>query len=429
MKVLLNLYLITLVWIYDKDYFLVHCPERIDPGNKKYDVSNIPRVIGGLSNTALEKGFEIYNNLIDAEIRKMSTIRAAEMVKVVENTFRDVNIAYVNELAKRLNIKFVFTPEDKKIKGLKADYELVKGVGYKKYKIHFSLINILRKEKPSKVVMLPPDPLHLIDNIFVSEYMIKKKISFSIVVGRWKYKEKPLKQKITELFHKKILKNAECCLAYGSKSKDWLLELGVKKENIEIVYNINPHIYENFDEKKKKLLEFKNKKVILYVGRLLKIKGVDYLIKSFKEYNNKDVALWIVGNGREKPNLKRLAKGDKRIKFIGKVSHSLIPYYIKNADVCVVPYKKCSAINYVSLYSTLKVSEYLALKKPILCADVGDMKTTATNTNIIFYVADNEDDFIKKLDYLLNNKVQTSLPSFLKKGHNDILERAIRKKK
>ena len=294
----------------------------------------------------------------------------------IANKAPQYRIPLFNELAKRLNIKFVFTHEDKKIKELKADYELVKGVGYKKYKIHFSLINILRKEKPSKVVMLPPDPLQLIDNIFVSEYLKKKKIPFFIVVGRWKYKEKPLKQKITELFHKKILKNAECCLAYGSKSKDWLLEQGVKEKNIEIIYNINPHIYENFDEKKKKLLEFKNTKVILYVGRLLKIKGVDYLIKAFSELKDKSVVLVLVGGGdfynlgakSEEKELKDLIKKlriEKRVVFTGHLLPEKTKKYYKSADIFICPsitYKQGEAWGHV-------VEEAMSFGLPVIATD------------------------------------------------------------
>jgi len=86
-------------WIVDKDYRLVHCPERIDPGNAKYEVDNIPRCIGGLTQQSLDEGYELYSKILDAPIKKMSSIRAAEMTKIVENTFRDVNIAYVNQLA------------------------------------------------------------------------------------------------------------------------------------------------------------------------------------------------------------------------------------------------------------------------------------------------------------------------------------------
>jgi len=82
-----------------KDYYLAHCPERIDPGNKKWDVSNIPRVVGSMSKKGLEEAKVFYESIIDGKIKPMKSIRAAEAVKVVENSFRDVNIAFVNELA------------------------------------------------------------------------------------------------------------------------------------------------------------------------------------------------------------------------------------------------------------------------------------------------------------------------------------------
>lgn len=81
------------------DFELVHCPERIDPGSEKWNVYNIARNIGGLTaeGTALAANF--YRSFINAPINEMSSIKAAEATKIVENTFRDVNIAYVNELA------------------------------------------------------------------------------------------------------------------------------------------------------------------------------------------------------------------------------------------------------------------------------------------------------------------------------------------
>ncbi len=86
-----------------RDYYLAHCPERIDPGKVSvsagYDVSNIARVVGALSKTGLKIAKEFYESIIDAEIKPMKSIREAEAVKVVENSFRDINIAFVNELA------------------------------------------------------------------------------------------------------------------------------------------------------------------------------------------------------------------------------------------------------------------------------------------------------------------------------------------
>lgn len=83
-----------------KDYFLAHCPERINPGDPKWNVTNIPRVVGSFDAEGLKKALEFYQSIVDASIRPMKSLREAEAVKIVENSFRDINIAFVNELAK-----------------------------------------------------------------------------------------------------------------------------------------------------------------------------------------------------------------------------------------------------------------------------------------------------------------------------------------
>lgn len=82
-----------------KTLYLAHCPERINPGDEKWHVGNIPRVLGANSQAALDIAFEFYSHIIDAPIKKMSCLKEAEACKVVENSFRDINIAFVNELA------------------------------------------------------------------------------------------------------------------------------------------------------------------------------------------------------------------------------------------------------------------------------------------------------------------------------------------
>lgn len=83
-----------------KDFHLAHCPERVDPGNKKYQLKDLPRVVGALSNEGLKLAAEFYREFIDAEIVELSSLKAAEAAKIIENSFRDVNIAFVNEIAK-----------------------------------------------------------------------------------------------------------------------------------------------------------------------------------------------------------------------------------------------------------------------------------------------------------------------------------------
>lgn len=83
-----------------RDYFLAHCPERINPGDPKWNVTNIPRVVGSFDARGLKMALRFYRSVVDGEIRPMKSIREAEAVKIVENSFRDINIAFVNELAK-----------------------------------------------------------------------------------------------------------------------------------------------------------------------------------------------------------------------------------------------------------------------------------------------------------------------------------------
>jgi nucleotide sugar dehydrogenase len=81
------------------DFAIAHCPERINPGDPKWTVYNIPRNVGIFPIERSDEIVEFYSSIIDAEINAVSSLKVAEATKIVENTFRDVNIAFVNELA------------------------------------------------------------------------------------------------------------------------------------------------------------------------------------------------------------------------------------------------------------------------------------------------------------------------------------------
>lgn len=81
------------------DFYISHCPERINPGDKKWTVENINRVIGSFDKKGLDIAYNFYSSIIKADIYKMKNLKEAEAVKIVENSFRDINIAFVNELA------------------------------------------------------------------------------------------------------------------------------------------------------------------------------------------------------------------------------------------------------------------------------------------------------------------------------------------
>ena len=89
-----------------KDFFLAFSPERVDPANEKYTTRNTPKVVGGTTPACSEVAVALYSSAVDTVVPVSST-QVAEMVKLLENTFRAVNIGMVNEIAlmaNRMNI-------------------------------------------------------------------------------------------------------------------------------------------------------------------------------------------------------------------------------------------------------------------------------------------------------------------------------------
>jgi UDP-N-acetyl-D-glucosamine dehydrogenase len=82
----------------DVDFFLAFSPERVDPGNPQFNTKNIPKIVGGVGSASTEVAAALYGATVQHVIQVSST-RVAEMVKLLENTFRAVNIGLVNEIA------------------------------------------------------------------------------------------------------------------------------------------------------------------------------------------------------------------------------------------------------------------------------------------------------------------------------------------
>lgn len=90
-----------------KDFFLAFSPERVDPGNKEFKTKNTPKVVGGCTPECTEVAATLYENVLEGEIFRVSSPAVAEMEKILENTFRNINIGLANEMAilcKRMGI-------------------------------------------------------------------------------------------------------------------------------------------------------------------------------------------------------------------------------------------------------------------------------------------------------------------------------------
>ncbi|PLV59297.1 nucleotide sugar dehydrogenase [Thermotoga sp. KOL6] len=82
-----------------EDFYLAFSPERVDPGNKIYKTKNTPKVVGGVTKKCTELARILYESVLEAPVYTVSSPKEAEMSKVLENTFRLVNISLINEMA------------------------------------------------------------------------------------------------------------------------------------------------------------------------------------------------------------------------------------------------------------------------------------------------------------------------------------------
>lgn len=85
-------------YLADKDFMIAYSPERVDPGNKKFQIKNTPKVVGGTTKESLEVSTLLYQTIVD-QVVPVSSTEVAEMSKLLENTFRSINIGFINEMA------------------------------------------------------------------------------------------------------------------------------------------------------------------------------------------------------------------------------------------------------------------------------------------------------------------------------------------
>jgi len=81
------------------DFFLAFSPERVDPGNARYKTRNTPKVVGGVTPECTDIAATLYESVLEAPVQRVSSPAVAEMEKILENTYRNVNIGLINELA------------------------------------------------------------------------------------------------------------------------------------------------------------------------------------------------------------------------------------------------------------------------------------------------------------------------------------------
>jgi len=107
---------------FNEDFFVGYSPERINPGDKKHTITKITKVVSGSTPKTLEDLSALYGSIIEAGIYEAPTIKIAEAAKVIENTQRDINIAFVNELSIIFSKMGIDTNEVLKAAGTKWNF-------------------------------------------------------------------------------------------------------------------------------------------------------------------------------------------------------------------------------------------------------------------------------------------------------------------
>jgi len=144
-----------------------------------------------------------------------------------------------------------------------------------------------------------------------------------------------------------------------------------------------------------------DKKIVLYVGRLIKRKGVDYLIKAFQKINDPEASLMIIGYGEEEEKLKRLAHGSNNIIFVGKVSQDNLYEYYSRASVVIVP----SISDEMGDPWVFVLNEAMLHGKPVIATDAvgGAYDFIQNGVNGFMVPEKNVDELYKAIKTIIDN--------------------------
>ncbi len=296
-----------------------------------------------------------------------------------------------NMLANRHDVRFIFTNE-KKVEGLCAEHKVLKRHGLGPVNLALGLISVLSQERYDLIVLPPADlPGGLLDNLICLIAARIKRKPYLIWSGRWKWKEdnKYLIRRFYTFFDRTLIgfiyRNADACISYGMKHKEYLLSLNVSENKIFIAPQASAAIQDADDNGINKIeeeLDIGNKKVILYVGRLIKIKGVNYLIEAFAKIREEmeGACLLIIGEEglygkttEERFSIDKLKlfsedlglKLNRDIYFLGDIEGANLSRYYLISNVFVLP----GITHRIAEAWGLVLNEAMQFGKPVISTD------------------------------------------------------------
>lgn len=193
-----------------------------------------------------------------------------------------------------------------------------------------------------------------------------------------------------------VINSANRVLALSQASKIELIKIGVNPAKIKVyTYWVNQNLFKPLDKKEcKDRTGLKNRFVVLFVGRLIDIKGADLLVEIAKK--EPKMTFVFAGTGPEEEKLRKNAGKYQNIKFVGKINNSSLPLYYSAADLLVIPSK------YEEGYGRV-ILEALSCGTPVVGSNRGGIKE-AISAEVGVLIEPETDDLQKKLRYLYKNR-------------------------
>jgi glycosyltransferase involved in cell wall biosynthesis len=296
------------------------------------------------------------------------------------------------------DIKFLFTNVDSYNKTYDTDLsqkiEGLDGVNYSVVKnyhgISLGAVNATMGNYDIFVGGSWDTPTDVVETLFYFFIVKLRRKPFILWREDWDWNVKTFKRSLVKKVAGFIGRNVNAIVVPGTKHREFFTQLGVESDKIFIMPNVSNIECSDDDEANKELiqkeLKLEDKKVVLFVGRLIDLKGVDYLIEAFHKLLSRqdNAVLLVVGEGPEKQKLESMARDldiMDRVIFTGNIDNKLLGGYYLASDVFVLP----SITTYFADACPLVVNEAMYFSKPVITSD-------AVGTT--FMIKDGENGFV-----------------------------------
>ncbi len=298
----------------------------------------------------------------------------------IHNTVMWYRIPFFRALADIYSVKYLFNHPDisQTLYGVETTPEIegMDGVDYQIMSNHLGIAWGLIKKAWGDYDILVGGSWDSIPEIVESIYYLtvawlRRK---PIILWRedWAWEDTSLKSKLIRPLIKWMIRTSSAIVVPGSKHQEYFLQLGSRPEKIFIMPNVsNQALHEDDSQRSEDLTEDLNlegKKIILYVGRLIKRKGVQYLLEALSRIQSEDAILLIAGEGEYRKELEGMVRElelDDKVIFTGNVPQEELNSYYMLSDLVVVP-----SITYgIGDPWVLVLNEAMYFKNPVIATD------------------------------------------------------------